>query len=275
VRAWLNGVAVEGAIPIDPSDRGLLLGDGIFETILVRDHRPVWLDAHLERMAAAARELGIAFPRSLLESSLALHEEAARPLQAGKMSLAVLRITLTRGPGHRGLAGEAGPPTLLVTRTPFDAGLQFQPVRLITAATRRNENSAAPRLKTLSCVDNILAAREAAAQGADEALMLNCQGRAACATIGNLFAVTKNGIVTPPIADGALPGIARRTLLDRGLAREAPLAPQDLREAAALFLTNSLRLVRPVSSFDGKAFASGGHRGVVLAFEALKAAFET
>jgi branched-chain amino acid aminotransferase len=268
MRAWLNGIAVDGSVAVDPADRGLSLGDGLFETILMRDGRPVWLAAHLARMEAAADALGIAFPRAMITSSL--HDSG---FDAGELE--ALRITLTRGPGHRGLAGDAGPPTLLVTSSAFDASLQFQPVHLVTASTRRNEHSAASRLKTLSYMDNILAAREAAARGCDDALMLNTTGRAACATIGNVFAVAKHGIVTPPLADGALPGIARRKLLEMGHAREAPLTPEDLREAEALFMTNSLRLVRPVASLDGKAFASGGHRGVVHAFEALKAAFET
>ena len=296
MRAWLNGVAMDGKLALDPADRGLTLGDGIFETVLVRDGRPIWLAEHLARMDAAATELGIAFPLDLFRSSpitgevASLREpEGAFPRQntppasqglgtlpsRGRDQHEVLRITLTRGPGHRGLAGDAGPPSLLVTTAPFDAALQFQPLRLVTAATRRNEHSATARLKTLSYMDNILADREAASQGADDALMLNTLGHAACATIGNIFAVTKNGIVTPPIAAGALPGIARLQLLRNGTVREAPLLPQDLIQAEALFITNSLRLVRPVSSLDGKAFASVGHHAVATAFKTLKSTIET
>ena len=58
---WFNGTFVAGALPLDPHDRGFLLGDGVFETVAVINHKPLWLDDHVQRMAHAAAELGIAF----------------------------------------------------------------------------------------------------------------------------------------------------------------------------------------------------------------------
>ncbi len=40
-----------GTLPLDPHDRGFLLGDGIFETVAVINHKPLWLDEHLQRMS--------------------------------------------------------------------------------------------------------------------------------------------------------------------------------------------------------------------------------
>jgi branched-chain amino acid aminotransferase len=102
--------------------------------------------------------------------------------------------------------------------------------------------------------------------------MLNSQGRAACTTMGNIFAVVAGGIVTPPVAEGALPGIARQHLLARGLCTEAPLSAGDLARAEALFAANSLRLVRAAASLDGRPLASAASRKVEEAAEALRAA---
>ena len=57
---WLNGrlVAREQA-HIDPADRGLLLGDGLFETLRAYRGHVFKLEEHLQRMAQGAAELGI------------------------------------------------------------------------------------------------------------------------------------------------------------------------------------------------------------------------
>lgn len=80
--------------------------------------------------------------------------------------------------------------------------------------------------------------------GVDEAVLLNDLGRVAEGTITSVF-VERDGIwLTPPLSDGALPGVLRRTLLDQGRAREASLAPADLRQGR-VFLGNALRGASP------------------------------
>jgi branched-chain amino acid aminotransferase len=128
------------------------------------------------------------------------------------------------------------------------AAYQKPPVEAMSAAVvgvRRNEGSPLSRLKSLNYLDNVLAAREAAALGADEAIMLNNRGHAVCGARANLFAMTDGVLTTPPLVDGALGGITRHIVLaaarDLGLeAAERSLLPSDLERADELFLTNSL-----------------------------------
>ena len=70
-RVWFNGALHIGALPLDPKDRGLLLGDGIFETILVVNRTPLWANMHLARMEGAAKELGLGFARDALDDAVA------------------------------------------------------------------------------------------------------------------------------------------------------------------------------------------------------------
>ena len=58
---WFNGQFVNGALPLNSHDRGFLLGDGVFETVAVINHKPMWLDEHLQRMSHGAVELEISF----------------------------------------------------------------------------------------------------------------------------------------------------------------------------------------------------------------------
>ena len=109
-------------------------------------------------------------------------------LGAISLSDAGVRLTLTRGPGPRGLAlpPETTPTLLMGLR----AAPPAQPVRAtIAQGTRRNERSPLSRTKALGYLDAILALREANERGADEALLLNTRDRLACATAANLWAV--------------------------------------------------------------------------------------
>ncbi len=237
MRVWLNGVSsAREAARIDPSDRGFLLGDGVFETILVRDGEIRHLARHLARLRDGASVLGIVLGWSDAEIAAAAGEVLTDAASA------VLRITLSRGPGPRGvLPVPGGRPTLLITtgELPPPPG----PARAVVArGTRRNEHSPLSRIKSLNYLDSILARQEAVAAGADEAILLNTAGDVAEASAGNLFVLMGEDWVTPRVADGALPGIARARLLEMGLAREARVSEADLGEAQAGFVSSSLGL---------------------------------
>jgi branched-chain amino acid aminotransferase len=236
---WLNGALLPAdAARIDPADRGLTLGDGVFETIRVQGGQAMHLAQHLARLRAGAAVLGIpvGWRDAVLGQAIAAVTEAAG------LGDAAARLTLTRGPASRGVLPPGEPhPTMLVT-----AGALPPPAppaqAIIAASTRRNQESPLSRIKSLNYLDNIIARREAAARGVDDAILLDTRGRLAESTAANLFVVLNGTILTPPLGDGALPGITRARLLAAGLARERTLLPADLSRAAAGFLTNSLGL---------------------------------
>ena len=266
---WFNGKLIDGPLPLDPADRGLLLGDGLFETIAVVNGKALWLEEHLARLAKAAIELGIA-------ADLASIRKAIASL-LGEAGAHVLRVTLTRGPAARGLASGGDNPSLIATLDPLPRGFLFQPVKLATSTIRRNEFAPTSRLKTLSYADAIAAAREAATLGADDALMLNTSGRAASSTIANLFLLKGNELITPDLSQGILPGVMRRALLDLapGLGLdpvERAVLPAELASADAVFLSSSLRFIRPVTALDAKPL---GKRPLEAIVNALCARAET
>ena len=247
---WFNGEFIEGKLSLDPADRGFTLGDGLFETIAVRGGRPIWLEAHLTRLKNAADELGIAFDVAKAMTIVPLlMQKSVSPYE-------VMRLTLTRGASGRGLTAEAKEPGVMMSLNPFDYGKQPQSIRLAISKIRRNETAPSSRLKTLSYIDGIAAAREIMNK-ADDALMLNMAGHVACTTIANVFLLKGDMLITPRDDQGTLLGITRQKLL--GCASQLGLkAHQDvvkvdhLFEADAVFLTNSLRLVTAVTELDGR-----------------------
>lgn len=244
---------------IDPADRGFTLGDGLFETLRAYTGRPFRLDAHLDRLVAGAVELGIPLP--LPKARIA--EAVAETLAANRLTGdAAIRITLTRGPGARGLLPPEVPrPTLMIVATAWQPGPD-RPLTAIISPIRRNEHSPLSRLKTLGYLDNVLAQREAVARGAEEAILLNGAGRLACAARANLFVVRDGRLLTPPASEGVLAGIARAEVLS--IARslgipvlEAPVERKALDGATEAFLTNSLIGVQALGSIDSRSVGNG------------------
>jgi branched-chain amino acid aminotransferase/4-amino-4-deoxychorismate lyase len=229
---------------IPQNDRGLLLGDGLFETLLAVDGDAPWIEAHLDRMAAGCVALGLP----------PLDRAAARAqclMAAPATERSAVRLTLTAGSGGRGLERPATVfPRLIATSAP--SPVVDTPAALVIAAVRRNEGSPAARLKTLAYLDNVLARAEARAAGADEAVMLNNRGQVSCAAAANLFWIEDGRLVTPALACGVLAGITRGRVLalahDLGVeVLEVAAGRSRLEAADGMFLTNSLIGVRPVS----------------------------
>ncbi|MDX6751912.1 aminotransferase class IV [Geminicoccaceae bacterium 1502E] len=253
---WLNGRLLDAArARIDPADRGFLLGDGLFETMRAQDGAVPLLARHLARLRAGTDVMGIPFEAT----DAALTKACAALLAANGFvgGAAALRLTLTRGPGPRGLLPPPdATPTLLLAA--FPAPPPRPPATAAIVTIRRNEHSPTSRLKTLAYQDQILALKEARAAGAEEALMLNTAGRLACASTANLFVVTRDGrLLTPALDEGVLPGITRARVLEVaarvGIAAEATrIEPAVLDEAEAVFLTSSLTGLRAVVRIEGR-----------------------
>lgn len=202
-------------------------GYGCFETVRVQEGRARWLSLHLERIAAGCTFLGLASPPDVAEMEAFLVPHLPKS--------GVLHLTALDGQ--------------LLARTD-DAPPHLQgPVRLeVAEGLVRFSGNSINRFKTLSYLENRLLHREAAQRGCFDVVALNERGRLTDGGRSNLFLVHGDCILTPPVEDGALPGIARRVLLEAGLAEEAHLLPADLARAEGIFLANALRgvvMVRP------------------------------
>ncbi len=258
---WINGQLVTGDAPVlSTADRGFLLGDGLFETLAIRGGGPVDLEAHLDRLTAGADALGIPF-RFAAEP---LRAEVASLLKANKLKGdGVLRITLSRGSGIRGLrVPEPASPVLVLTAEPhvFD---EPTPRRVVVSTVVRHPGAITSRWKTLSYLDQVMALREAEARGFDDGLMPNGLRGFAGATHANLFVVVQGRVHTPRIEDGALPGITRAQVIAR-LVEEGVEVVQSsvpwsaVARASEVFLTNSLSGVIPVASAEDTVYDAPG-----------------
>jgi branched-chain amino acid aminotransferase len=249
----LNGVMISDQdSSISIYDRGFTLGDGIFETIRAENHEPKFFDHHMLRMRKSAKFLNIPFNIT----NAAIYKTITELMNVNQLQSAVIRITLSRGKGTRGLVPPTHQsPTLLLTSVQLATNTAPANV-IISKKTRRNECSPLSRIKTLSYLDNIIARQEAETEQSDDALLLNTQGRLADSTICNLFVITDNCIITPSEEEGALPGITRQQLMKEYNIKAQSLTVEKLMESKEAFLTNSLG-IRPLVSVDGNPIGSG------------------
>jgi len=254
------------SLPVD--DRGFLLGDGVFETVLARDGSLIFWNAHVQRLTNACAALGLPAPDS---ADLLTAARAALADSGLQNARAAVRLTWTAGSGGRGLDRPDKPAGRLLA-TAARAPEILAAARLITAQVRRNDASPASRLKTLSYLDNVLARAEATRRGADEALMLNTRGEVACAAAGNIVWLEGGALFTPALDCGVLDGVVRGVLVGGAGVEEVRAEPEALRRTEAIFLTNSLNGVRPVAVLDGRVVPQD--RGVLEQLRAFVLAAE-
>lgn len=242
---WLNDrLTTAEAAAIDCSDRGFLLGDGVFETMRLHDGTITRLDAHLGRLTEGAKLLQIPF---LGEDRLRM--ALSNLVEANGLASGSLRLTLSRGTGPRGLLPPPSPrPTLLITQALPSPPLG--PCRLHVSRYRRDGASPLSRIKHLNYLPQILSRLEADQAGYDDALLLSVDGvHVAEASASTLIVLSDGKLHTPALQDGALAGMARATLIETGLCSEARLTLDALRHAGAAWLVNSLS-VREVSALE-------------------------
>jgi len=241
-------------------DRGLLLGDGLFETLRLYEGRPFRLDRHLERMEAGAGLLGIQVPSDL-------HARLDTALARWGREDGALRITLTRGRGRGLVPPDPSEPRLLISISPIPAsGPQGPGDSMVGLAARTfgriDERSLTSGLKLIGYGERIHALRLAREQGADEALLRNSRGRIVEASAANLVGVRDGQVLSPGVAHGALPGITREVILDlaklRGMSVvEKGFDAADLQTLDELFATSSIRELAPIVSVDGLPVGRG------------------
>lgn len=237
---------------VDPADRGLAYGDGLFETMAARDGSVTRIDWHFERLEEGSRRLEIPCPqRALLE-----HEIVAAIPRTGR---AVVKLILTRGSGTRGYrpSGNAKPTRVLAVSPWPDRPSHYYEtgIRLATCRLRLGENPALAGMKHLARLEHVLAEIELRDRDADQGLLLDTSGRVVSGTSSNVFAVHAGKLTTPLLTRAGVAGIMRRAVMgaarELGLdAEERDLLPTELRAADEIFVTNSLIGIWPVAVLD-------------------------
>ena len=252
---WVDG-AVTDMVPAD--DRGLNYADGAFETLACEEGSIQCLSLHHRRLADAFEGLSFSDPVALATDTF----EQAAALLAGVDHTGIARLTVTRGSGPRGYAPTAAakPRCILVAHEVSDQ--TSTPLRCGIARTRWAAQPQLAGLKLLARTEQVLAASEASASGWDDAVMLDANDRVISGSRGNIFLMKDGLAVTPHLNHCGIAGTRRQLMLEHILPacgfetaiREIDL--DELYQADAVFMTNTVVGLRPVASIADTAFSN-------------------
>ncbi len=254
----LNGQLVpEEQAVVSVFDRSFLYGDGLFETMLVRNGRPFRFDQHLERLRQGSDFVRIRMPFS----DATVGQFASELISRNNLPDCILRLTLSRGVGVRGYSPRAADkPVLVMTLHPAQSLDPARPPtwRLATASFRLPAHEPLARFKTCNKLAQVLARAEAEAQNADEALLLNTDGQVVEGASSNLFWISGSVVCTPPLESGILAGVTRGVVQevcsDLGVpTREEGIPRQKLRDQDGIFLSLSTLGIVEATASDGHA----------------------
>ena len=249
---WLDGrLSDEHVARVSPLDHGLVVGDGVFETLRVHRGVPFAWRRHLERLAVSAAAMRLRIPDEAV-----LRDAAASVLAANGLTEARLRLTVTSGPAPPGSRRGTAAPTVIVVAAPIE------PIEALTDVVSLpwtvNERGPLAGIKTVSYAASVRALLHAHEHGAHDGVFTDTRGRLCEATTANVFLVRDRGVRTPALDTGCLPGVTRALVLEactrlRIAAEESTLTIDDLRDADEAFLTSSVAVVRSIRRVDGVA----------------------
>lgn len=242
------------------SDRGLQYGDGLFETIEVRDQQPIFFDRHLQRLEAGCGRLGIPFPSPdlLTKETQALCRESSVP--------SVIKIIVTSGSGGRGYRRpETIDPTRILSLHPYPeypAILNTQGINARICQMRLGMNPVLAGLKHLNRLEQVLARAEWSDPAIHEGILRDSAGHVIEGTMTNLFYVKHHTLYTAAVTQAGVAGIVRGLIMQ--LAKQHELEVEELSytleqlfTADEVFVCNSIIGIWPVKQIDELAFESG------------------
>ena len=255
-RAIINGRMTDC---VAPTDRGLLYGDGLFETIAVVEGEPGHWQQHLQRLRAGCARLGIEAVDELLLA------EECRQLVDG-VGRAVVKIIVTRGSGGRGYRVPARPAPTRILQLHDWPELSVlcaqQGVAVRICDIRLGHNPRLAGIKHLNRLEQVLARQEWDDTGIMEGLLLDSVGNLIEGTMSNLFLVKDEVLLTPDLQRCGVAGIMRSQVLELAdqlsiHAEICQLGMADLHEAGEVFICNSLIGIWPIIAIDDRNYTRG------------------
>ncbi len=235
---------------IRATDRGLRLGEAVYEGVKIVDRRPLFLEEHLQRLAASADALGLPMPWS----AGTLRPILSRLLGTGREATGMARLYLTAGP-------PGGTPTTLawIDAVPDASRPDTPPWRVACHPERILPYR--PDVKHTSRLPHAVARRQALAGGLNDALLVHPDGWVLEGTASNLFFFEADTLHTPARECGILPGITRDVLLEIAPSAgfrtvEGRYPPAIVADSDEVFASFTSAGMKPISELDGRSLPS-------------------
>lgn len=253
---WVNGVP-DGRL--DPADRGLAYGDGVFETLRVIRGQAVLAGRHWLRLTQSCGRLGLPLDASLLQSEFAAFLDGRGD--------GIAKIIVTRGAGGRGYLPPAQAELTRIfswhEAPAYPAEYASLGIRAGLCQQRLGQAPMLAGLKHLNRLEQVLLRQELESLACAEALVCDVAGRVVEGVISNVFLVRGGALLTPSLDLAGVAGVMRAEILAQaaqlGLSvTETTLIPDDFLQADEVFFCNSVYGIWPVRELAAKPLAAPG-----------------
>jgi len=250
---WLNGEFVLKDKPlIHHDDSGFLRAAGVFDSMLAVNGSLVAADEHYQRLIHDCEKVLRITPDLSFDLFTQTAQDLLKHNHIFDDHYARIRTQITGGVLKEFL-GKPENPTISMscsrTRRPDN---QANVEAWIISDYPRIAGCPLENCKKLDYTRAYCAMLSAKEKGGNEPIMINTDGNIACASTSSLFIVEGSNVITPPLSDGILDSISRRFLIRDYSAQQDSISPKRLHEADAVFLSNTIRGVRPITTIDGK-----------------------
>ena len=256
MRVLVNG---EASNAVATTDRGLLYGDGLFETIACVEGAPQQWQAHMQRLQSGCEHLGIG----------RINADELREECLGVVVGVVRCFLREKTPRGRGGGGYRPPEDVTATRIvqlhawpEHPESTHVEGISTIICKTRLGQNPSLAGMKHLNRLEQVMARREWSDAAIREGLMLDNTAHVIEGTMSNVFLVSKDGLLTPDLTQCGVAGIMRAHVM--GLAAEENMTVDvraiklaELQQADEVFVCNSLIGIWPVRRVDDTTFEKG------------------
>lgn len=217
-------------------DNGLFFGQGLFETILIKD-KPIFLKEHLERINNSCEILNIQNHIS--------YDKVLDFIKENNIKNKVFKIVIT----SENIVYSTR--DTLYTKEDYEKGFSVRLSRVL-----RNSTSRLAFIKSTCYIENIIEKNLGKSLGFDETIFLNEKGYLTEGATSNIFFIKDNKIYTPKVQCGLLNGIIRSWIIDNFSVEEGEYKFEDLLNSDAIFITNSILGIMKVCGVEGKKFSN-------------------
>jgi len=259
----INGELHTSETQLSVLNRSFLYGDGVFETLKIVNNKILFFEDHYFRLMASLRivrmEIPMKFTMEYLESEVLTLVNALKIQSSSRV-----RITVFRNEGGF-YAPKNNSVSFVITAQPREFSMYAIEDKNYEVDLYKDFMVAKQLLSTLKTTNKIIhvtASVFAKENALENCLLVNTDKNVIEATNGNLFMLTGNKLITPPISEGCLNGVMRKQIL--ALAKkhenievvEEPISPFELQKADELFITNVISGIQPITKYRKKDFTT-------------------
>ena len=256
-----NGALQDSDFHMSFANRSFLYGDGVFETLKIANNKILFWEDHYFRLMASLRivrmDIPMSFTMEYIEEQILVLVRAMNIHESARV-----RFTAYRNSGGFYLPNNNSISFVIQASKLDNLKYNYSPIQFEVDLYK---DFIVPKqllstLKTTNKITNVTASIFAKENQLDSTLLLNENKNVIEAANGNLFMVTENKLITPPISEGCLNGVMRKQIIalakqmDSVTVLESPISPFDLQKADELFITNCIIGIQPITKYRKKEF---------------------